>query len=202
VPRSGVAEGCWVSRNGDRTSRISRREPPLVASESRGLAGALAELLTREGYDVQLIQSRDRAAATGDHANPDGVAVILIGARSESSSAAIPTDLQPANGHGDISADHVDRPANTAAAGRCFGFLTNREQQVLAALMDAVPAVEIARTSFMSEATVRHHIRSILMKLNVNSQLAAVVAAYRAGWKPPRRGSLRAVGPDTRAACH
>ena len=202
MPRSGVAEGCWVSRDGDGTSRISRREPSLVASERHDLAGVLAELLTREGYDVQLIQSLDRSAATCDHANPNRVAVLLIGARSESSSTTIPTGLQPANGHGNVSADHVDRPASTAAAGCCFGFLTNREQQVLAALMDAVPAVEIARTSFMSEATVRHHIRSILMKLNVNSQLAAVVAAYRAGWKPPRRGSLRAVGPETRAACH
>jgi DNA-binding NarL/FixJ family response regulator len=63
-----------------------------------------------------------------------------------------------------------------------FEFLTCREQQVLTALMDGTTAVQIARQCFMSPSTVRHHIRSILLKLNVNSQLAAVVAAYQAGW--------------------
>ena len=35
---------------------------------------------------------------------------------------------------------------------------------------------------FVSLATVRSHIRAILQKLGVNSQLAAVAAATKAGW--------------------
>jgi two-component system nitrate/nitrite response regulator NarL len=75
-----------------------------------------------------------------------------------------------------------------------FELLTYREQQVLKALMDGTPPVKIARQLFMSPSTVRHHIRSILLKLNVNSQLAAVVAAYQAGWPSALRPSPR-TGP-------
>jgi DNA-binding NarL/FixJ family response regulator len=83
-----------------------------------------------------------------------------------------------------------------------FEFLTGREQQVLTALMDGTTAVQIARQCFMSPSTVRHHIRSILLKLNVNSQLAAVVAAYQAGWPPegcstPKVNARLRVGAST-----
>jgi DNA-binding CsgD family transcriptional regulator len=86
-------------------------------------------------------------------------------------------DLEP------TTALTVGEPGGSAHKSR-FDFLTSREQQVLTALMDGTTAVEIARQFFMSPSTVRHHIRSILLKLNVNSQLAAVVAAYQAGWPP------------------
>jgi DNA-binding NarL/FixJ family response regulator len=72
-----------------------------------------------------------------------------------------------------------------------FEFLTYREKQVLLALMDGTPPVKIARQLFMSPSTVRHHIRSILLKLNVNSQLGAVVAAYQAGWPSALRADSR-----------
>lgn len=60
--------------------------------------------------------------------------------------------------------------------------LSPREQQVLTALMDGRSAAEIARDSVVSEATVRTQIRSILTKLGVRSQLAAVSLARRANW--------------------
>jgi DNA-binding NarL/FixJ family response regulator len=41
---------------------------------------------------------------------------------------------------------------------------------------------EIARGWVVSEATVRSHVRGVLTKLNVGSQLAAVAAALDAGW--------------------
>lgn len=62
--------------------------------------------------------------------------------------------------------------------------LTPREQEVLMSLMDGVAAEAIAKTSFVSVATVRSQIRSILSKLGVNSQLAAVALARKAGWPP------------------
>jgi two-component system, NarL family, nitrate/nitrite response regulator NarL len=68
------------------------------------------------------------------------------------------------------------------AGTRGFELLTPRERQVLVELMDGLQVAGIAKRFFMSPATVRHHIRSILSKLNVNSQLGAVVAAYQAGW--------------------
>ena len=69
-----------------------------------------------------------------------------------------------------------------------FAQLTVREHQVLVALMEGMSADEIAAATYVSLATVRTHIRSILQKLGVNSQLGAVALALRAGWAP-RDGS-------------
>lgn len=66
--------------------------------------------------------------------------------------------------------------------------LSRREGEVLGELMDGVPVPEIARSSYVSEATVRTQVKSIRAKLGVSSQLAAVGAARRARWHPPRRG--------------
>jgi two-component system, NarL family, nitrate/nitrite response regulator NarL len=60
--------------------------------------------------------------------------------------------------------------------------LTPREQIVLTALMRGQSADEIAAAETVGLATVRTQIRSILQKLNVRSQLAAVAVARRAGW--------------------
>ena len=60
--------------------------------------------------------------------------------------------------------------------------LTRREAAVLAGMMEGKSVVSIARDAFVSEGTVRSQIRSILTKLDVNSQLAAVAVARRAGW--------------------
>ena len=66
-----------------------------------------------------------------------------------------------------------------------FERLTAREQQVLAGLMDGKSAEKIAEDSFVSLATVRSQIRAVLLKLDVNSQLAAVALARKNGWIPP-----------------
>lgn len=62
--------------------------------------------------------------------------------------------------------------------------LTRREQQVLDALSDGLRPAAIARQFFVSLHTVRTHIRSLLGKLEVHSQLEAVATARRAGWEP------------------
>ncbi len=63
-----------------------------------------------------------------------------------------------------------------------FERLTARERDILAALMEGLSADEIASRAFVSMTTVRSHIRSILQKLEVNSQVAAVAAAFRSEW--------------------
>ncbi|HXP98899.1 MAG TPA: LuxR C-terminal-related transcriptional regulator [Solirubrobacteraceae bacterium] len=65
-----------------------------------------------------------------------------------------------------------------------FAILTPREQRVLAELMEGHTADQIAKESWVSVSTVRSQIKSILHKLGVNSQLAAVAMAWRAGWRP------------------
>ena len=63
-----------------------------------------------------------------------------------------------------------------------FRLLTRRERDVLLAMMQGCSARDICRLSYLSMPTVRSHIRSILRKLGVSSQLAAVARAYRADW--------------------
>ena len=63
-----------------------------------------------------------------------------------------------------------------------FARLSRREQQVLAELMAGRTAAEIACENFVAVSTVRSQIRSILVKLGVRSQLAAVGLAYETGW--------------------
>jgi len=60
-----------------------------------------------------------------------------------------------------------------------FAQLTQREQQVLAALLDGDSAAEIAAKEFLAIPTVRSHLRAILTKLGVSSQLAAAAMAHR-----------------------
>ena len=57
--------------------------------------------------------------------------------------------------------------------------LTERERTVLAHMMRGLTAVEIAQAEYVTIATVRSHIRSILWKLQVRNQLAAVALGYR-----------------------
>lgn len=64
--------------------------------------------------------------------------------------------------------------------------LTPRESEVLAALMQGAQIHDIARACFVSESTVRSQVKSILAKLEMHSQLAAVAAASKAGWRPAK----------------
>lgn len=66
---------------------------------------------------------------------------------------------------------------------RVFASLTRREREVLAALMEGKSAEQIAADDVVSLATARTHIRALLAKLEVRSQLAAVALAQRAGWR-------------------
>ena len=74
-----------------------------------------------------------------------------------------------------------------------FESLTPRERAVLAHIVDGRPAAEIARQAEVALPTVRTQVRSILQKLEVNSQMAAAAMARSAGWPvsggPPATGA-------------
>lgn len=73
--------------------------------------------------------------------------------------------------------------ASLADMRRRLELLTPREREVLGALIDGHTVRGIARTSVVSEATVRTQVKSILAKLEVSSQLAAVGMAHHVGWR-------------------
>ncbi len=78
----------------------------------------------------------------------------------------------------------VEQAGRRADAVAKIERLSNREREVLVALVDGQSAETIAGNQFVALGTVRSHIRSILRKLEVNSQLAAVATARRAGFPP------------------
>ncbi len=65
-----------------------------------------------------------------------------------------------------------------------FDSLTDREREVLGELMRGRQVEEISHDLFVTEATVRTHVRAILQKLGVRSQLAAVAHARDVDWHP------------------
>lgn len=66
-----------------------------------------------------------------------------------------------------------------------FDQLTGREAEVLAELVAGNTVADIATTFTVSVTTVRSHVRAVLSKLGVRSQLAAVGMARERGWRPP-----------------
>jgi DNA-binding NarL/FixJ family response regulator len=72
--------------------------------------------------------------------------------------------------------------ARQAALLAPFQQLTEREQDLLRALAQGRTVTEVARAWVVSEATVRSHVRGVLTKLDVGSQLGAVALAIDAGW--------------------
>ena len=78
-----------------------------------------------------------------------------------------------------------------------FECLSPREQNVLISLMTGATAREIAEKDYVSLATVRSRIHSIISKLEVRSQLAAVVLAYQSGW--PGLANLDDLEPQSSA---
>ncbi|MGH9011903.1 MAG: response regulator [Acidimicrobiia bacterium] len=71
-----------------------------------------------------------------------------------------------------------------------FEALSTRERDVLRQIVEGQQAATIAKTSYVSLATVRTQIRSILMKLDVTSQVAAVALARQGGWFETPAGEM------------
>lgn len=82
--------------------------------------------------------------------------------------------------------------ARDAAAER-FTALTTREREVLGHLVTGKVAAEIASGESISLPTARSHIRSILTKLGVSSQLAAVALTQKVCRDPTVVAAMRQV---------
>jgi DNA-binding NarL/FixJ family response regulator len=59
--------------------------------------------------------------------------------------------------------------------------LTQRELEVLRLLARGWDNTRIGETLYLSRGTIKHHIASILVKLNVENRIQAAVQAVRSG---------------------
>ena len=143
--------------------------------------------LTRAGIKVVVVtDGTDRikvagcieAGATGAVATTDAVDVLLNAVRETVAGRRLLSPTTERDLLGELQLHRRDHAMRLAK----FQNLSNRESEVLWALMMGKSAGEIADESYVSIATIRSQIKAILRKLEVNSQLAAVALAYQAGW--------------------
>jgi DNA-binding NarL/FixJ family response regulator len=175
-------------------SQVLHRRPDVVMLDldlgPHGDGYALIEPLTRAGIDVLVV--------TGAEEPGRWARAVMSGARKVVSKTTplqelvatvgrLLTGLPVMSGHerGDLLAAWARQREGNERLWARFDLLTLRESEVLGLVMQGHSVREVARHSNTSEATVRTQVKSILGKLQVSSQLAAVGVAYRIGWRPP-----------------
>lgn len=186
-----------IGRMDDIVAAIRRHPPGLVVldlnlGDPRSGAGSglqLVEPLRELGWSVLILTgARDTAMIA------DAIARGAVGwvSKTEPFEKLLDTVVDAANGREVLSAEDRDdlvRLHDTVRnrrhdLGLRLNQLTKRERQVLDRLAEGHSAADIAWEFTVSIATVRAQIRSILAKLDVQSQLAAVAmlhAAQKAG---------------------
>jgi DNA-binding CsgD family transcriptional regulator len=77
----------------------------------------------------------------------------------------------------------------TPSSRRPKGHLTRRERQVLALIADGYSTADVARALWITEDTVRTHIRRMKARLEARSRPHLVAIAFREGlWTDGREG--------------
>jgi DNA-binding NarL/FixJ family response regulator len=184
-----------VTHRQARVARGIRWRPSLVIVDAGSLGSAAGEALVamvcRAGFRVCVIDACGEAERLRVWKGLGTAAFVPRNAPFDELFRTVNRLLRTGSPATSLRAIPASRPAAESSVApplEAFAVLTEREQFVLTELIEGHCAEEIARTSFVSISTVRSQIKSILQKLGVSSQLAAVALARRAGWsleKPP-----------------
>ncbi len=81
--------------------------------------------------------------------------------------------------------EFVRHPVADGPPSGALEALTEREREVLRLVARGLSNTELAGSLYLSEATVKTHVKHILMKLGVKSRVQAVVLAYELGLVRP-----------------
>jgi two-component system nitrate/nitrite response regulator NarL len=180
-----IEVSAWV-RNGKDALRAYEDEHPDVVLMDYGLPDTTGTEVTTQ------LRTRDPDACvllvTGHEARQSVVAEALdagcAGFLSKERSVDELANAIRAAAHGaavfpaDLLASITRRSQNT---GKGTSELTPREREVLELLAHGRSTDEIQQELFLSQHTVRNHVRNLLNKLGARTKLEAVVTAARAG---------------------
>jgi DNA-binding NarL/FixJ family response regulator len=118
------------------------------------------------------------AGALGVASKADGFDVVLEKIQRAAGGESVTPVTERAQLLADLSAQRRADERRKAP----FEALSARERDVLRQIVEGKQAAAIAKDSYVSLATVRTQIRSILLKLDVSSQVAAIALARQGGW--------------------
>lgn len=140
----------------------------------RGLrAGARGYLLKDTNH--QQLEHTIRAAAAGDALLQADVLARILAARTEVDSSAAEAALGSSG-----AASPTGGAGGTAAAARAVG-LTQREAEVLRLAAEGLRTRDMAAALYVGERTVKAHLASIYLKLEVGTRAAAIARAHQLG---------------------
>jgi len=174
--------------------KVLRRRPKLLLLDldlgPYGDGFALIEPITRAGTDVVVITGTEEPGRWA-RAVMSGARTVL--AKTSPLSTVVATVDRVLKGLPVMSREEREELLDAWAEQRRgnerlwtkFDQLTLRESEVLGLLMQGHTVRDVARHSSTAETTVRTQVKSILAKLEVSSQLAAVGLAYQVGWRAP-----------------
>lgn len=171
----------------DALARLRHLRPELLvlgAEDGMRLPDLLAELHPRPSVIV-VVDTQDPRV--------DPVALIRAGAdglidRRSPSGELLVTMLRVAGGHSALDSASTDaviaglRAADPRPDPADMPALTRREHEVLRHVTDGQDNRTIARTLFISEATVKFHLHNIMAKFGVHKRAALVATALRGNW--------------------
>ncbi len=152
----------------------------------RGLrAGARGYLLKDTNH--QQLEHTIRAAAAGDALLQADVLARVLAARTEAGGSAAEAAPGSSGGAGSSggpvsssAASAMGGAGGTAAAARAVG-LTQREAEVLRLAAEGLRTRDMAAALYVGERTVKAHLASIYLKLEVGTRAAAIARAHQLG---------------------
>lgn len=193
LTRTGIpTTTTWAESSEALLDEIDQLDVHIVLIEAElpdelGTAEALIEAITSAGTRVvMLTSSRDRlalarcleAGAVGIIDKNRASFTELVAAIRAAATSGGAVDWQSRTLLAELRRSEAEEQKRHAP----FAQLTPREREVLELMCQGWGPSDIAAETYVSLATVRSHVRSILVKLGVHSQLAAAALAYSSGW--------------------
>lgn len=177
----GIEATRAVTSSGSRVKVIILTTFDLDEYAFAGLQAGASAFLLKDVVPADLV-SAVRVVASGDAVVAPRVTRRLLEAYVRGEHAlASPGQRSP------VSAAGRGRPVNGEEQHRdpLLEALTPRETEMLEAMAEGLSNAEIAHRFFLSEATVKTHVRRILAKLHLRDRVQAVVYAYETGLVVP-----------------